>query len=194
MEEDHREYIKVLLEQNSQKHLSKCQKKLFALVKTNIAKFNSIGDCCNNFMEQITVAAETCHNAWAFGMSYSTEAHSRESQDYDSKKTLPQSQFQSKLFQKHGGQLHTTSSGGQSSSRSSKHDNKKQRSTSESSSGAHGSDPTIHCSICGIRGHKSGVCRSKDKKDNAYLNFDDMPYKKSPAWQKNISGISPSSH
>ena len=187
MNDDQQEYIKVLIEQNSQKHLSKCQKKLFALVKLNLSKFNTIGDCCGNIIEQITNAADTCHNAYAFGMSYSSEATSRESQDHDSKKNPPQPQFKSKLFQKQGGQLHTASNGGKSSSSSfSKHDKKKQFSKSESSSGARGPDPK-HCTICGILGHESDVCRSKDQKDNTYLNFDDMPYKKSPAWHKTLA-------
>ena len=71
LEIDQREYIKVFIEINSQKHLSKCQRKLFSLVKAEMAKFNSMSEACGNVIEQLASASEICHNAWAFGMSYS---------------------------------------------------------------------------------------------------------------------------
>ena len=42
MEMDQKEYIKVLIEINSQKHLSKCQKKLFSLVKVKTVSYTHL--------------------------------------------------------------------------------------------------------------------------------------------------------
>ena len=140
-----------------------------------------MSEACGNVIEQLASASEICHNAWAFGMSYSKNIYSRESQDHDSKK-IPQSNLNSKPFLKQGGQV-MAPHGGKSSSSNYKQDIKKSHSKYEPSSGAQGSGDNS-CYICGFRNHKAAACLKKDMTDNIHLNFDLSPYRKSSAWQR----------
>ena len=152
MNEDQTELIKVLIEQNNQKHLSKAQRKLFALVKVHQSRFDSVKACCECIISNISGAVDICNHAFAFGMSYNKSTNSQENDSRESKATEPV--YKSKLFQKHWGG--TASGGGKSLSSSSSKQDKKN--TAKKSESYYGPTEDKVCTVCGIKGHLGDSC------------------------------------